>query len=161
MGYTTDFSGSVSIEPPLNDEERDFINKFSSTRRMERTKGPYFVDGTGMAGQGRDKDIVNFNSPPDGQPGLWCQWVISDDGASIEWDGNEKFYESPEWMAYIIDHFLKPGAIAKPELPFLQANHVCDGVIDAQGEDYEDMWRLSVKDNVVKVIDAVITFPED
>ena len=87
MGYTTDFWGEVSIDPPLNAEEIEFLTKFSRTRRMDRKNGAYYVDGTGDFGQGQDTDIVNYNRPPEGQPGFWCQWVPSKDGRFIEWDG--------------------------------------------------------------------------
>lgn len=153
MGYTTEFSGSISIDPPLNAEEIAYLNKFSDTRRIHRTKGPYFVDGTGLRGQGADADIINHNLPPTGQPGLWCKWVPTEDGTGIEWSGDEKFYDSAEWMEYLIEHFLKPNAVAKLALPFLQANHTCNGVIKAQGEDMDDRWKLIVKDNVVTTED--------
>lgn len=64
MGYTTEFTGSIAITPPLNPEEIAYLNKFSDTRRMDREKGPYFVDGTDEFGQGKDPDIHNYNSPP-------------------------------------------------------------------------------------------------
>ena len=158
MGYTTEFSGSVTIDPPLNQEENDYLRKFSDTRRMHRKNGPYFVDGTGDFGQGRDADIINFNDPPPGQPSLWCQWVPSDDGTTIEWDGGEKLYCAEEWMAYIIDHFLKPGAEAKASLPFLQANHVCNGDIEAQGEDADDRWLLRVRNNKVTTHNGTVVY---
>lgn len=151
MGYTTDFSGSIAVDPPLNAQEIQFLRKFSETRRMDRTKGPYFVDGSGFMGQDHEADIASYNSPPPGQPGLWCQWVPTEDGTAIEWNGAEKFYDSAEWMEYLIDHFLKPGCVAKDALPFLQANHVCNGAIKAQGEDMEDRWKLIVKANHVAV----------
>jgi hypothetical protein len=151
MGYTTYFSGSVTIDPPLNTGEIAFLKKFNETRRMQRANGPYFVDGSGFAGQGSDPDIENFNAPPDGQPGLWCHWMPTDDGAEIVWDDGEKFYEAAAWMKYIITHFLQPDALAKKQLPFLQANHTVNGTIEAQGEESEDRWDLIVKDNKVFV----------
>lgn len=158
MGYTTDFEGMIEVVPPLNEAEMDFLRKFAETRRMKRGKGPYYVDGSGSFGQGSDEDIMEYNVPPEGQPGLWCQWVPTHDGTGIEWDGNEKFYDSPEWMTYIIDHFLKPGCVAAKELPFLQANHVCNGHIYAQGEESSDMWLLEVNDNKVKVRQGTVTY---
>lgn len=143
------FQGSINVIPPLNAEEINYLRKFSETRRMDRERGPYFVDGSGDFGQGRDGDIRNYNGPPKGQPGLWCNWVPTEDGSAIECNEGEKFYDSPEWMRYLIDHFLKPGALASEHLPFLQANHVCNGVIKAQGEDMDDRWKLIVTDNVV------------
>lgn len=158
MGYNTDFHGEVSIEPPLNAEEVEFLKKFNHTRRMDRAKGPYFVDGSGAYGQGEDPDIRNYNQPPAGQPGLWCQWTPTDDGSAIEWDGGEKFYSAGAWMVYIIEHFLRPGCHAQAELPFLQANHTVNGVIYAQGEDSDDKWRLVVEGNRVRVEKAEITY---
>lgn len=77
----------------------------------------------------------------------------TEDGAALEWDEGEKFYDSQEWMAYLIDHFLKPGALASSAIPFLQANHVLNGTIKAQGEDMGDRWKLVVTNNVVTRVD--------
>lgn len=48
------------------------------------------------------------SADPDGQPGLWCQWTVSDGGGRLFWDEGEKFYNYEEWMAYIYRHFLGP-----------------------------------------------------
>lgn len=148
MGYTTEFQGSIKVEPPLNSQEINFLKKFSGTRRMNRANGPYYVDGTGFAGQGRDPDIIDFNVPPAGQPGLWCQWVPTEDGTAIEWDGGEKFYDAKDWMQYIIDHFIGSAPVAEAVFPFLQG-HTCNGEIKAQGEEMDDRWKLIVQNNVV------------
>jgi hypothetical protein len=150
MGYTTYFDGAVEIDPPLNDEEIEFLTKFAETRRMDRTKGPYYVDGGGFMGQENEPDIINFNRPPTGQPGLWCQWIPSEDGTLIIWDEGEKFYDADVWMKYLIDHFIGSNPKAQKELPFLQG-HVCNGSFQAQGEDYDDKWMLSVRDNRVTI----------
>jgi hypothetical protein len=149
MGYTTSFNGGVRVAPPLNAAEIDYLRKFNETRRMSRLQGPYFVGGDGFKGQQPDSGIIDYNSPPKGQPSLWCQWEPTPDGASIIWDGGEKFYDAAEWMKYLITHFLQPMALAKNELWFLQANHVVNGVIEAQGEDPDDRWDLVVQDNEV------------
>ena len=83
MGYTTEFDGSVSISPPLNAHKIAYLPKFAASRRMDRARGPYFVDGSGPFGQGHDDDIRDFN---------------------------KKFCNSEAWMSYLIDLFLKPGA---------------------------------------------------
>jgi hypothetical protein len=83
MGYTTEFDGSVSISPPLNAHEIAYLRKFAASRRMDRARGPYFVDGSGPFGQGHDDDIRDFNKLPAGQPGLWCWWEPTKDGTAI------------------------------------------------------------------------------
>ncbi|MFG2819053.1 hypothetical protein ACGFX4_06440 [Kitasatospora sp. NPDC048365] len=157
MGYTTTFIGRIAVEPPLSEREIAYLRKFAGSRRMDRDQGPYFVDGTGPFGQGRDADIREYNKPPAGQPGLWCMWVPTADGAALEWNGHEKFYNAPEWMAYLIDHFLRPGAHARggPGFEGFTFDHVLGGVVDAQGEESWDSWQLSVRDNEVSASEPV------
>lgn len=160
MGYSTDFYGSVTFNKPITEELKNYINKFGETRRMKRdvekikktfpdwekncfngnlgVSGEYFVGGDGFCGQDRDDSIVNYNYPPETQPGLWCQWMIDDDG-NLVWDGGEKFYEYGEWLTYLIDNFLAP------------SGYVCNGEIEFQGEDMNDFGTIHVKDNVVTV----------
>lgn len=159
MGYTTDFEGRVTIEPPLNPHEVAYLRHFNQTRRMRRHNGPYYL-GTGFHGQDHQPDIIDYNSPDPTQPGLWCNWTPTDDGTGIEWDGGEKFYNSVEWMQYLINTFLRPGAdlqreLAKPnigrcyptEFAHFTFDHIVNGRIEAQGEDGDDVWALVVDDN--------------
>ena len=181
MGYTTEFTGEIRIEPPLNANEVSFLRDFNESRRMIRRNGPLFVKGSGYYGQGSDADVIDYNSAsgedlsqwgwknqpedwreyyePDGQPGLWCQWTPSDDGTVLEWDGGEKFYNAPEWMTYLINKLLSPAAgdylvqhVNEDErLRYFTFDHVLNGVIDAEGEEAGDVWKLVVTDNVVSV----------
>lgn len=161
MGYTTEFEGDVTVDPPLNPFEVAYLRKFNETRRMDRTRGPYFVEGTGDLGQNRDADITDYNTPPAGQPSLWCGWTVTEDGTRIIWDGVEKFTEAEMWMGYLIDHFVKPGAHAQvysgPDRPAEFAHftfdHTLNGTIRAQGEIPSDLWFLRVCDNGVMRID--------
>lgn len=167
MGYTTDFSGAISIEPPISDAHAAYINKFSETRRMKRNPqlaealpdstrtdvglpigddGGYFVGGGGFAGQEHDNSIVNYNDEPKGQPGLWCQWIVED--GELFWNGGEKFYHYTEWLEYLIKHFFAPWG------------YKLNGQIRYQGEDSDDRGVIYVKDNAVQQVADVITQPE-
>lgn len=158
MGYTTDFAGRFDLDRPLQPEHLAYINKFSETRRMRRDsltaeqmadpvraaaslpigeEGCYFVGGIGFGGQGRDASVLDYNEPPVGQPGLWCQWVATDDGLHIEWNGAEKFYEYTMWLRYICDHFLT------------RWGYTLNGEVTWQGEDRSDKGRLQVVNNKV------------
>ena len=168
MGYTTEFEGEIFIDPPLNDDEISLLKDLSETRRMDRTKGPLFVRGTGFAGQGRDEDILDYNDPHPDQPGLWCQWIPGRLGDYLEWNGAEKFYFAEEWMKYIIHNLLAPSARPyidahideDPRLASFTANHTLNGEIEAQGEDPDDRWKLIVVDNKVMVSRAVVSYSE-
>ena len=73
------------------------------------------------------------------QPGLWCQWRITDDGAKLEWDGGEKFYNYVEWLKYLIIHFFSKWGI------------LLNGEIIWEGDNSDDRGKIIVKDNIVEI----------
>jgi hypothetical protein len=95
------------------------------------------------------------------------KWEPTEDGTAIKWNGLEKFYDSTEWMTYLIDTFLKPGALLAselaspvpgrhypPELRHFSFDHELNGVIDAQGDCGDDRWQLVVTANTVSSMQA-------
>lgn len=165
MGYTTDFQGSFCLDKPLTEEHCDYLSQFARTRRMKRdpkiaegfkdplrekvglpigNDGEYFVGVDGSHGQDNDKSVLNYNNPPEGQPGLWCQWVPNID--EIIWDGTEKFYNYVEWIEYIIDHFLKPWG------------YLVNGEVEWEGEESGDLGIIIVTDNEVSTKQGKITY---
>lgn len=187
MGYTTDFSGEVSITPPLNAHEIAYLQRFADSRRMHRVQGPYYAEPGNNMGQSRE-GVLDRNEPPASQPGLYCCWEPNEDGTAIRWNGAEKFYDSAEWMAYLITTFLKPDATVQrelreraeseggslpalrpaaqewlypPEFAHFTFDHVVNGVIYADGEASNDIWRLVVRDNAVSVQTGQITFADE
>jgi len=153
MGYTTSFYKNFSVTPTLTPVDRTFLTKFAETRRMKRKLGPefgvdgeFFVDGKGDFGQDDDDSVVDHNRPPATQPGLWCQWIPNQDGTEIGWDGNEKFNNYVEWLEYLIKSILKP------------RGYTLNGQVEWQGESGGDMGRIEVKDNVIKVKTAAISY---
>lgn len=159
MGYTTEFNGSFTFNKEVEPWLKDYINKFSSTRRMSRDvekikeaypdweencfmgnlgkDGAYFVGGDGFMGQGQDNSIKDYNSPGN-QPSLWCQWIVTEDD-TLEWDGGEKFYEYVEWLEYLISNFFEP------------LGYILNGKVNFQGEDIDDFGIIQVKENSVDV----------
>lgn len=167
MGYTTDFNGEFGLNKPLSAEHKTFLEKFSGTRRMNRKEavaaklqdsvriaaglpvgkdGAYFVGGKEDFGQGHDESIANYNTPPSGQPSLWCQWVPNDDGTAIVWDGGEKFYEYVDWIEYLINNFLQPWG------------YVLNGEVEWFGEDRDDRGLIVVDNNAVSTKTAVVSY---
>lgn len=174
MGYSTDFWGDFSVTPTLTPEHAEYLRAFSRTRRMKRNAietekrpdpvreavglpvglhGGYFVGEGGHAGQGAYPpgipDVMDYNSPPPDQPGLWCQWVPNDGGTAIEWDEGEKFYEYVDWIRYLIRHFLGPWG------------YRLNGQVEWKGEDPTDLGRISIYDNVVSVDSGRIVYGDD
>ena len=153
MGYTTDFEGSFNITPVLSQKDNEFLTKFSGTRRMARSVGPeygiegeFYVDGTGWAGQDSDTTVINYNRPPGTQPGLWCQWIPTDDGCELIWDGGEKFYNYVEWLDYLIDKILAP------------RGYTLNGECQWFGEERDDVGVIIVKNNKVTTKVGKLTY---
>ena len=156
MGYTTDFSGCFMLDKPLNTDQIRYLDRFANTRRMTRNtallprdpfaiavglphgeEGQYYVASKAQMGQDDDASVIKGNVPPVGQPGLWCQWVPTDDGMSIEWDGGEKFYNYVDWIKYLIQHFIAPWGFT------------LNGNVTWHGEDPFDSGVIVVNNNIV------------
>lgn len=153
MGYTTNFTGTLKLNKQLTPEDKDFLEKLANTRRVARNvpaefgvEGEFYVSGEGFMGQDHEDTVIDYNRPPKTQPSLWLQWVPTEDGMGIEWDGGEKFYNYEEWLRYLINSFLAP------------RGYVLNGQIEWSGEESTDMGILQVKDNVLKVLRAEINF---
>jgi hypothetical protein len=114
--------------------------------------GCYFVGGLGFMGQGDDPSVIDHNLPPGetldsttwkrtkedwAQPGLWCQWIPSEDLRGIEWNRGEKFYDYVAWLRYLIEHFLK------------RWGYQLNGAVTWQGEEHGDHGTITVTNNEV------------
>jgi hypothetical protein len=52
-----------------------------------------------------------------------------------------------EWLQYVIDKFVKPWGLK------------LNGEVEWEGEESGDLGKIIVKDNVIKAIEGVITYP--
>jgi hypothetical protein len=153
MGHTTDFLGHIDIHPPLNQDEVEYLLAFAGSRRFDREGGPYAVPGNPRAEERESVDVDTYNRTAPGQPQLWCQWVPCPDGCCLSFDGREKFYEPVRWMRYLIDHFLKPSAVASASgLPWFELftfDHVLNGTIVGCRRDTRELFMIVVRNNRV------------
>jgi hypothetical protein len=161
MGYTTNFIGKLSITPPVQGDTLKLLKGLNKTRRMKRNVGPkYGVEGEFyIKGDGediffdkkkqKDSNIVDFNTPPSTQPGLWCQWEVNDDGDTLQWDAGEKFKKYVKWLEYLIEKVFKP------------KGHVLEGKIEWEGEESADRGIIVVENNDVKTKLAHTWFLEE
>jgi hypothetical protein len=130
MGTTTRFEGKFEFDKPLVLSHKAYLDAFNRTRRMKWSEtalrdrsdpireavslpigheDAYFVgEESTPIWEGGDPAIIDYNSPPEGQPSLWCLWSPTDDGKALAWDGGDKFYSCVEWISYLIDNFIKP-----------------------------------------------------
>lgn len=161
MGYSTWFDGSFKFNKPVDDKLKNYIKKFHDVRHMRRdvekikevfpdwernclngdlgNECEFFVGGVGFMGQDRDDSILDYNYAPKTQPGLWCQWEITEDGTELVWDEGERFYHYIEWLQYMINNFFNP------------AGYILNGEVTWNGEDDDDLGVIIVEDNNVIV----------
>jgi hypothetical protein len=156
MGFTTDFIGHIDIQPVLNQDEMEYLTAFSHSRRFDRPDGPYAVPSNPMAVLETEHETVGidtYNRVAPGQPELWCQWVPCLDGCCLTFSGHEKFYQPVEWMRYLIQHFLRPGALASksglPAFEHFTFDHRLDGMVAGCRRDTKELYAIQVTANRV------------
>jgi hypothetical protein len=120
-------NGEFQINPPLQGIHFAYLERFGRIRHMKRDvvlleklryplrkavglplglDGAYYV--AGEIPSEHHPTIIEFNEPPQEQPGLWCFWEPSGDGESYIWRNGDKTYGHSTWLEYLIEHFLKP-----------------------------------------------------
>lgn len=123
MSYDTIFTGTLHVDPPLNDAEQRFLCGLHPGRET----------GTGLAQR------------LGGDPMPWSVWEPVDGGAGLRvLDGYNIDRRVPEWLRYLLDHVLGPGATCAGQRRFRSFgfDHLVTGVLEAQGRVDGDRWRL-------------------
>jgi len=161
--YINTFSETRRMKRDTNKLQKQYQGKYGFNGQYGND-GEYFIGGQGYKSgvNGESESIIDHNTPPGQvpykdklqykdywaenetrikqglcQPGLWCQWVISDDGTKLEWNGSEKFYYYTEWLKYLIKHF------------FSVWNIHLNGEILYQGEEKKDKGNILIINNTV------------
>jgi len=123
VGYHTEFRGAFAISPPLRAHHLAYLRKFNEIRHEKRDPEvaakipdplreavglPLGPDACFFVGEPTPDDptlLGNFETATSQPASYYCQWMPSDDGKLLVWDGGEKFYEYVEWLQYLIDNF--------------------------------------------------------
>ena len=156
MGFSTTFLGRLDIEPRLNPAEVEWLRAYADLDRR------YFIDPYEVPmnpkafrlERERQPDASTTLRPGDGSPYPHLDWNPCIDGCCLSWDGRtEKSRMAEEWLQYLIDHFLRPGArartSAKPDFAQFTFDHVLNGVIAAERDDTRAMWLIRCRDNEI------------
>lgn len=150
MGLHTSYLGHIRITPALNDAEIEFVRSFNETRHCGDDASPLVV-----AQHPADRDVSGeaANRTAPGMPGLWCPWTCCATGCCLHWDGVEKPYAPGEWLSYLIDMFLRPGAALdgdpRASALGLTFDHVLDGMLVGERRETAELFALEVALNVV------------
>ena len=168
MGYSTEFDGQFNLDKPLTTEHLAYLKRFARIRHMRwldeivgnlpdatRTavglpagpEGMYLTNDLVMeesynAPYPHHRAIIDYDRAPADVPDLWLQWVPTEDGTSLKWDGNEKFYDYVAWLKFLIGHFLIPWG------------YTLNGRVKWQGDDTSDHGVIIVDRNIVMAQEA-------
>jgi hypothetical protein len=127
MGYNTNFSGQFDLDKPLTPEHKAFLNQIAGEcEKMEPPAG----------------SIIDDN-----EPDSYCDWVPTEDGTGIEWNGAEKFSNYVDWIEYLVSHFLQPWG------------YVLNGQVDWIGDASDDRGMIYIKDNKVEAVEDELSNP--
>lgn len=120
MGYRTTFDGGFKLDRVLTLGHKNELVEFAACRH----EGPDY-------------------------PGIWCDWVPSEDGTAIVPGEAENFYGYVPWIEYLIEHFLGPWG------------YVLNGRVHWDGEQTGDSGVIRITDNRVESAPDVVTNPLD
>lgn len=115
----------IKLEPPLTAAQSAYIRAFSKIRHVKRNadaeekhrdpvrkkaglpvgkEGAYVVHDQESYGL-----IEDYNTPPDGQPDLYCQW-FPEGRQTLVWKGHpdapEDIYQAGDWLSWIATNIL-------------------------------------------------------
>jgi len=166
MGIHTDYLGHVLIRPELSPAETAYLTAFNQSRRWDRPGGPYEVPANpGAEERPARADQDAYNRPPPGQPQLWCPWVPCLEGHCLGWDRAEKPYAGTDWLRYLIDTFLRPGAAARTDrsgrFDGFTFDHHLDGALVGSVSESGALFLLRIDDGDVSEVGLLAPDPTD
>jgi hypothetical protein len=186
MGFSTTYLGRLDIEPKLNPAEVEWLTAYAEVDRRHFTD-PYEVPmnprafrlaehhkqeeafrlkrETATTTRRRrraqvDQDPFTTLQPGDGSPYPHLDWKPCPTGCCIGWDSRtEKSRMAEDWLQYLIDHFLRPGAHAslsgKPDFEEFTFDHAVNGIIAAERDDTRQLWLIVCRDNEISTTQLV------
>lgn len=170
MGYSTTYLGRLDITPRLNDAETTWLRAFRRTQRAFHPDDPYAVpmhpSAEYLTNPLATRDGGDcWSWPSAGASGLpRCDWEPSVDGSCLHWSEVEKSNTAVSELSYLIDHFLRPHALASTDgradfAPFT-FDHRVDGTIAALRGDSRELFLIVAVNNQITTRTLVPGDPE-
>lgn len=113
MSLKERYYGKLTIDPPLRDDDKDYLIRFNKTRHCKRdvvgfgTDGEFWVEEKVADGETYcEPTITDVNTPPGDQPNLTCPWVPSKDGRELVLDNRTEHEDGFLWLSYLMKKIL-------------------------------------------------------
>lgn len=129
MGYSTSFEGVLKFGRELTASQLAYL-----TTLLDK-------DGRGLMSE---EDLVTYRNNKEFW--VWTDLKITDDFSGVEWNGAEKTYNLEGAVNFITRKM-------REKYPDFKLT----GEMTAQGEDFDDIWRLVMEDGIAKRENVVLT----
>ena len=124
MGYRSFYDGTVSVEPPVSEDEANAIEGFTEGR-----SGPGWYEGP----------VLELPTMPLGSRGFSegsGDWVAGEEGLAVPETGDGYKYDQTEGLKHICGWLASRG-------------HVCSGQVYVNADGNDELWMIEVKDSIV------------
>ena len=154
MGYSTEYLGYLTVTPPLNPAEVEWVNGFADWGALpdgdpfHLPMNPRAALSQAFAAQGGV--MAGRSTVPYGVR----DWRASTDGSRIAWRRSEKSNDAVHTLRFLVEHYLGPGALAMTcegdEFAGFTFDHRLDGVLAAARDDTDELFLIRVVASVIE-----------
>lgn len=151
MGFSTEYLGFVTITPPLNRAEAEWLTGFADWGGLP-DGDPFRLPMNPRAAIAQAfRDRGGSMSSPGGIPSGVYDWRVCEHGDRIMWRRMEKSNDAEQALSFLVDHYLGHSAKAKnsdnPDFADFTFDHHLDGVVAGQRDDTDELFLLRVRNS--------------
>lgn len=152
MGFNSAYLGYLTISPPLNSAEVEWLSGFADWAGLP-DGDPYSLPMNPRAALAQAFHDAGGSMSPTGNVPYGVQhWRVCEHGDRISWHRSEKSNDAIAALRFLVDHYLGPGARAQgsdnPDFADFTFDHRLDGVVAGARDDTDELFLVRVCDSV-------------
>ncbi|WP_392542459.1 hypothetical protein [Oryzobacter telluris] len=153
MGFNTEYLGHLTITPPLNDAEAEWLRGFADWQALP-DGDPFALPMNPRAALSKAfADAGGVMSSRRAIPYGVGHWRVCEHGDRIEWHRADKSNDAVQTLSFLVEYYLGPEARARDcgsaDFAGFTFDHHLDGVIAAVRQDTEEMFLLRVQRSAI------------
>lgn len=151
MGFNTEYLGQLTITPPLNPMEVQWLRGFADWGALGDG------DAFSLPMNPRAELSAAFKRAGGALPSSRTiphgvrDWVVCEHGGHLRWRRAEKSNDAVRAIGFLVGHYLGCQALAQqsghPDFASFTFDHRLNGVIAGQRDDTDELFLLRVVDN--------------
>ncbi|MBR7744374.1 hypothetical protein KC207_13855 [Phycicoccus sp. BSK3Z-2] len=154
MGWSTSYLGYLTVSPPLNAAELEWLSGFADWCGLPDVD-PFHLPMNPRASLRSAFSRSGGAIPsPTGISRDVGDWRFCLDGDCLSWHRTEKSNDAPSALRFLVETYLGPDATARgcgiPDFSAFTFDHRLDGLLAAQREDTDELFLIRVVDSDVR-----------